>query len=286
MSTDSRRSPTRDEVLAAESKVAVAGCDIREGEWVSYYDGRTWFRSSDVDIDHLVPLAEAWDSGASKWTARTRAAFANDLRFRPSLVAVTDNVNQSKSDQDFREWQPTRARCRYLREWVSVKTRWKLTADAAEKPFMRNFAETCRNRLLRVPIATVRFAEEPTEPPPPTATSVEIAGILYNPDGDESQNPNTEYLEIQNGTDESVELSSWSLSDDTVATYVFGDFTLAAGATVRVRSGAGTDTATDVYANWGSRWNNDGDTATLYDASGVVVDTCSYQSTTSGYADC
>ncbi len=70
---------TRDEVLAAESKDPVSGCDINRGKWRSYYDGRTWRRSSDVDIDHLVPLAEAWDSGAKRWDANTRERYANDL---------------------------------------------------------------------------------------------------------------------------------------------------------------------------------------------------------------
>jgi hypothetical protein len=56
---------TRDEVLAAESTVAVSGCDITRGRWVSYYNRRVWRKSTDVDIDHLVPLAEAWDSGAA-----------------------------------------------------------------------------------------------------------------------------------------------------------------------------------------------------------------------------
>ena len=53
----------------------------------------------------MVPLAEAWDSGASGWTTAQRQSFANDLT-RPQLIAVTDNVNQSKSDQDPAEWMP------------------------------------------------------------------------------------------------------------------------------------------------------------------------------------
>ncbi|MDP9444747.1 MAG: hypothetical protein M3P83_10565, partial [Actinomycetota bacterium] len=48
---------TRDEVLAAESRVSVDGCDITRGEWWSWYDGATWRRSSDVDIDHVVSVA-------------------------------------------------------------------------------------------------------------------------------------------------------------------------------------------------------------------------------------
>jgi hypothetical protein len=141
---------TRDEVLAAESRVRVRGCDITRGRWLSYYDGVTWSDSGDVDIDHVVPLAEAWDSGARRWSSGTRERYANDLGDRRTLVAVTDNVNQSKGDQDLAEWLPERSRCRYVREWVAVKIRWSLTVDRAEKRSARRLAGQCRNVVLHV----------------------------------------------------------------------------------------------------------------------------------------
>ena len=70
---------TRDEVLDAESVTEASGCDITTGEWRSYYDGEVWTDSSDVDIDHLVPLAEAWYSGARRWTAGTRTRYTWSL---------------------------------------------------------------------------------------------------------------------------------------------------------------------------------------------------------------
>lgn len=141
---------TRDEVLAAESRVRVRGCDIRRGRWLSYYDRRTWRRSGDVDIDHLVALAEAWDSGARRWNAPTRRRFANDLGDRRSLVAVTDNVNMSKSDRDPAEWMPRFGRCRYVREWTAVKTRWSLRVDRREKSALLRRADRCANTRLHV----------------------------------------------------------------------------------------------------------------------------------------
>jgi len=149
---------TRDEVLAQESRIAVGpGCDVSEDRWRSYYDGLTWTDSSDVDIDHMVALAEAWDSGARGWNENTRRRFANDLREGRSLVAVTDNVNQSKSDQDVAEWLPPRRGtwCRYIAEWVVVKTRWSLTVDRPEKRRLRELAADCPNvrlRIVRAPI--------------------------------------------------------------------------------------------------------------------------------------
>jgi hypothetical protein len=147
---------TRAEVLVQESLRAVTGdCTIETGRWYSYYDADTWANASDVDIDHLVPLAEAWDSGARTWTPRTRERYANDIGDRRTLVAVTDNVNQSKGDQDIAEWVPDHGRCRYVREWTAVKTRWSLTVDRAEKQAMRRLANGCPNRTIRVRVVAV-----------------------------------------------------------------------------------------------------------------------------------
>ena len=146
---------TRDEVLAAESKVAVTGCDISTGRWVSYYDRETWTSSSDVDIDHLVPLAEAWASGARGWNASTRQRYANDLGDKRSLVAVTDNVNQSKSDQDPAEWLPEYGVCTYVRQWTAVKLRWSLRANRAERAELVALARDCTNKRITVKTAKV-----------------------------------------------------------------------------------------------------------------------------------
>ncbi|HEX7474251.1 MAG TPA: HNH endonuclease family protein, partial [Candidatus Limnocylindrales bacterium] len=91
--------------------------------------------SSKLDIDHVVPLAEAWDSGAYRWDAARRRAFANDLGVSWSLIAVSAASNRSKGDKDPAEWLPPLAsyRCQYLAVWVAIKTRWNLAVDAAEK---------------------------------------------------------------------------------------------------------------------------------------------------------
>lgn len=139
---------TREEVLVAESRVPLDGCTITTGEWYSWYDGATWTAASDVDIDHLVPLKEAWDSGAAGWDADRREAYANDLGDPRSLVAVTDNVNQSKGDRDVAEWLPDLAVCRYVRSWVAVKLRWGLAVDHPERSVLVHRARHCRNRLV------------------------------------------------------------------------------------------------------------------------------------------
>jgi hypothetical protein len=150
---DSDGCNTRNEVLIAEAVTKPqigARCALTGGKWISYYDRRTWTDRGRLDIDHMVPLAEAWDSGASKWTAARRKAYANDLGDIRSLVAVTDSVNQSKSDQDVAEWLPTYDRCRYVREWTAVKLRWQLTVDSAEKAEMKRIAGACDNVTFTV----------------------------------------------------------------------------------------------------------------------------------------
>jgi hypothetical protein len=145
---DSDCQDTREEVLVAESRTPIDGCTVTTGEWFSWYDRQTWTQSSDVDIDHLVPLKEAWDSGARDWDADTRERYANDLGDSRALVAVTDNVNQSKGDRDVAEWLPDFDVCRYVRQWVAVKLRWDLAVDTAEKATLRDRARHCRNRVI------------------------------------------------------------------------------------------------------------------------------------------
>jgi hypothetical protein len=135
---------TRENVLIRDSltpaQVDPFGCRVVAGDWVSPYDGATWDNPADVDIDHVVALKEAWDSGAWSWTAAQRRAFANDVTDRRSLRAVTDEVNQSKGDKDPSNWLPPlmSARCPYLADWVAIKARWKLSMDESEAGRIRN----------------------------------------------------------------------------------------------------------------------------------------------------
>ncbi|MEU6081024.1 HNH endonuclease family protein [Streptomyces sp. NPDC047108] len=121
-----------------------SSCAAVSGSWFSPYDGATWSAAADVDIDHVVPLAEAWRSGASGWTTAQRQGFANDLT-RAQLIAVTDNVNQSKGDQDPAEWLPSETgyRCMYARMWVQVKHHYDLTLDSAEKSALSSILNGC-----------------------------------------------------------------------------------------------------------------------------------------------
>lgn len=142
---------TRREVLADERVAGtIRGCDVVNGSWISRFDGATTSNPRDFDIDHFVPLKEAWDSGAYRWTARERERFANDLGYAGSLIAVTASSNRSKSDRDPAEWMPAQQRCWYAKTWVAVKYRWRLAVDSAEKSALTAILKGCSPRM-RVP---------------------------------------------------------------------------------------------------------------------------------------
>jgi len=156
---------TRAEVLIAESLISVqftsTGKTVSTGKWLSLYDGETWTSASDVDVDHVVALGEAWRSGAWKWSSSRRQSYANDLGVAWTLRAVTDNVNQSKSDDDPTYWLPPleSANCVYLTEWVAVKIRWKLTVDAEERQSIRDgWLDARCFALKKPPVVTVKIA--------------------------------------------------------------------------------------------------------------------------------
>lgn len=266
---------TRDEVLRAESRTTprIRSCDVVRGRWVSYYDEAVWTHPSDVDIDHLVPLAEAWDSGARRWNAVTRERYANDLGDPRALVAVTDNVNQSKGDQDINEWLPSHRRCRYLTEWTAVKTRWSLRVDAAEKRAMRRLAAGCPNPRLRV--SKARIGLHHSRPPggggDQLGRRISITEVVYDPPGADTEN--TETLTLTN-RDKAVSLAGFRLRDSAGAVYRFPQYRLRHAHSVVIHSGHGRQRSGHLYADWGFTWNNDGDAARLTNPSGTLVDSC------------
>lgn len=137
----------RDDTLAAESLDAVTrdGCDVTGGRWISIYDGVTVTDPSELDIDHVVPLAEAWRSGADVWDAERRARFANHLDYADHLIAVTASTNRSKGDSPPNGWRPPSEAvwCRYATAWVTVKVTWNLTATTLERDTLGQMLERC-----------------------------------------------------------------------------------------------------------------------------------------------
>lgn len=141
---------TRSRVLIEESTVepeVTESCTVNNGEWDSWFDAETVTEPGDLDIDHLVPLAEAWASGAHAWSDDERREYANDTDTdRPdALVAVTASSNREKADGDPAEWLPPEAasHCRYVAAWVIQKHSWGLTADPDEHEILVSVLDAC-----------------------------------------------------------------------------------------------------------------------------------------------
>ena len=96
----------------------------------------------------MVPLAEAWDSGASAWDPAKKEMYANDQTDPRHLIAVTGASNRSKSDQDPSDWMPTNKTyaCEYITNWISIKVRWSLSIDSKEKTTLESYVKTCKKR--------------------------------------------------------------------------------------------------------------------------------------------
>jgi len=131
------------------------GCDLAGGEWFSLFDGETGAGGgSGFDIDHLVPLREAWGSGAHRWSDGERRRYHNDTSYEHHLIAVSDSSNRSKGAQDPAEWMPydgvgaltadqRHVRCGDVTAWVTVKFVWELAGDPQEEAALRSEIGEC-----------------------------------------------------------------------------------------------------------------------------------------------
>ena len=167
---------TRKEVLIAEAIVKPkkgAKCALSGGKWVSPYDGKSYTKDSGLDIDHVVPLAEAWRSGAWAWSAQQRQDFANDLTDSRVLIAVTAGANRSKGDQDVKTWLPAKNKCSYIEAWVAVKVRYTLTFDSGELSVIQSYFTSCPITNISADVLngyeTIgnKVASSPTQSPTP-----------------------------------------------------------------------------------------------------------------------
>lgn len=146
---------TRAEVLVSESRVAPKyttsrRCTVANGKWVTTFDNRTHTSASTVQIDHMVPVHEAWGSGARAWTQARRVAFYNDLGYAGSLSAQTSRLNSSKQASGPEQWLPPANVCLYIAQWTTVKARWRLTVDKAEKAALIRHADKCAPMRLSI----------------------------------------------------------------------------------------------------------------------------------------
>jgi len=143
---------TRQEVLIAESRAAVTlgpgQCRVIAGRWHDPYTGRVFTDPGDLDIDHLVSLKEAHDSGAASWPRSRKRAYANDLSHPEALIAVYNGANRAKGARDPASWLPPNVayRCAYVRAWTQVKDHWGLMMDRDETRAVAAILGNCRQQ--------------------------------------------------------------------------------------------------------------------------------------------
>jgi len=135
--TDRDCQNTRQELLISSSAGAVSftkakRCTVKSGKWFGVYTGETFNKASDVDIDHIVPLAHAHKSGGHAWARAQRRTFANDPE---NLLVVDDSTNQAKGAKAPHQWMPPRRAywCEYGQKWKRIKQKYGLTISEAER---------------------------------------------------------------------------------------------------------------------------------------------------------
>lgn len=146
--TDRDCHDTRAEILMSLSTGPYAfrsnGCTVDRGRWLDPYTGRIFTQAGDLDIDHMVPLAWAWDKGAWSWDQATREQFANDP---VNLFAVEASANRQKGAKGPLDWLPpdTAYQCEYVTRFERIRLTYKLTLSAAEQ----SASDAQRSQLCR-----------------------------------------------------------------------------------------------------------------------------------------
>ena len=183
----------RHETLIAESRAPVRfrdgrHCQVASGEWIGPYTGELVTEAGELDVDHVVPLANAHRSGGWRWSADKKERYANYLGYAGHLAATTRRANRAKSDKGPESWRPdARAHwCRYALNWIEIKRAWGLTATPDEAAALREMVESCefeavlqakrvesssqRTNADAAPLAPTVIAVQPA-PPYPIATA-------------------------------------------------------------------------------------------------------------------
>ena len=117
-------------------------CKVESGTWLDPYTAQTFTKPSDIDTDHVVPLANAWRSGASNWDNEERERYANDPEV---LLSVEDNANQAKGDKGPEAWKPPNQAewCKYAVRWIGIKAKYELSVNEQEKMALAEMLDAC-----------------------------------------------------------------------------------------------------------------------------------------------
>ena len=274
---------TRHEVLIEESLKAVTfksdkQCQVATGEWLAPFTGDTVTDATKLDVDHMIPLKNAHDSGGWAWDASMKSAYANEMAYSDHLIAVTASANRKKGAKGPEGWKPPNQDywCDYAIDWVQIKAVWGLSATKAEWTALQAMIATCDSppSITAIPSKaepppTAKPVTPVTTPAAP-ATPGEVDVLITSLDC----KGKPEIVVVENSGTSAQDMTGWKV-EDRGPKYTFNfpaGFSLEAGASVELVSGAsGDDTGETIYWNKRAVWNNDGDTASLIDSSGLLA---------------
>ena len=182
----------RQEALIAESLSAVVyesaeECRVESGDWLGAYTGERFSDPSDLDIDHMVPLANAHRSGGWAWSKERKRKYANDLSHANHLIAVQASANRQKGSKGPDEWKPPRREywCQYAVDWTTIKAQWELTATRSEAEALREMLATCARpvSLLMIPAEGAAIPSSAPDAATPVSMPSQDSMLRYDPDG-------------------------------------------------------------------------------------------------------
>jgi Protein of unknown function (DUF1524) len=134
----------REAALIRDGEAVEVGseCKVESGTWLDPYTNQRFTEPSDIDTDHIVPLANAWRSGASEWDKDARERYANDPEV---LLSVEDNANQAKGDKGPEAWKPPNEAewCDYAVRWIGIKDKYDLSVNEQEKATLVDMLDAC-----------------------------------------------------------------------------------------------------------------------------------------------
>ena len=270
---------TRHEVLIEESLAKVAfktdrKCQVATGEWFDPYTGETVTDATRLDIDHMIPLKNAHNSGGWAWDKGRKAAFAIEMGYADHLIAVTASANRKKGARGPEAWKPTNKGywCDYAIDWVQIKIDWDLSATKAEWGALQEMLETCDSTPSIQAVSPKAESQTTVKEAAAGGTASSNSSEVRIASIDCKGKP--EVVVVENSGPSTQDLTGWKVSDDGLGhTFNFPNgFLMRPGSSVKlVSGGSGQDTERVIYWKTRTVWNNDGDTARLFDPSGEMV---------------
>ena len=168
-------------------------CRVESGEWNGPYTGEQFTDPSDLDVDHMVPLANAHRSGGWLWSESRRRDYANDLSYEGHLIAVQNSANRAKGADGPEGWRPPDRSywCQYATDWITIKNTWKLAATEAEAASLSEMLNTCTPQMTLTVVRSEapQSGAVPTASEPATPQSVLVPTATPGPVGTTMETP-------------------------------------------------------------------------------------------------